>query len=252
MQDTYIKTEKHGAVYQITIDRPKANAINVDMSLELYHAFMDFHQDNAMKAAVITGSGEKFFSAGWDLKSEEPIDADYGPGGFAGLTEVYHVQKPIIAAVNGMAVGGGFELALACDIIVAADHAEFFLPEAMVGIIPDAGGVLRLPKYLPQKLAMDMMLTGRRLSAEEGLHHGLLKNVTSFDELLPEAYRIAEQLTKSAPLSIAAIKEVVQYTAHLPVEEGFALMRSGELETYQKMLQSEDAIEGSKAFSVAS
>lgn len=248
MTESFIKAEKQGAICQITLDRPKANAINVQTSLELYQALMNFDNDETLNVAIITGSGDKFFSAGWDLKAQEPINVDYGPGGFAGLTELYHINKPIIAAVNGMAVGGGFELALACDIIIAADHAAFFLPEAMVGIIPDAGGVLRLPKYLPQKLAMDMMLTGRRLQAEEGLHFGMIKKVTPLPQLLPEAYRIAEKLTTAAPLSIAAIKEVVRHTAHLTVEEGFEQMRSGKLKAYIKMLKSEDAIEGPKAF----
>lgn len=246
---SFVKTEKRGAIYQITLERPKVNAINVPMSLELYEAFMHFHNDETLRVAILTGNDDKVFSAGWDLKAEEEIDADYGPGGFAGLTELYHINKPIIAAVNGMAVGGGFELALACDVIIAADHAEFFLPEAMVGIIPDAGGVLRLPKYLPEKLAMDIMLTGRRLQAEEGLHYGLIKSVVSPSRLLAEAYEIAEALTKAAPLSIAAIKEVVRQTAHLTVEDGFDRMRSGEMEAYNKVLKSEDAIEGPKAFS---
>lgn len=243
-----IKIKKENSILKITLDRPKANAINIEMSEQLYQAFKDFEKDESLKVAIVTGSGNDFFSAGWDLKSEEPLDSEYSAGGFAGLTEMYDLKKPIIAAVNGMAVGGGFELALACDIILASSHAEFFLPEAMIGIIPDAGGVLRLPKYIPRKFAMDMMLTGRRLQAEEGVKYGLIKKVTSQSELLPEAYKIAEQLIEAAPLAIAAIKEVMNHTEHLSVKEGFELMRSGKLKTYNNMLQSEDALEGPRAF----
>lgn len=248
MREQTIQIKKEDAIVQITLDRPKANAINKQMSEELYKAIKDFNEDDSMRVAIITGRGDKFFSAGWDLKSNEDLDTDYGPGGFAGITEFYDIQKPIIAAVNGIAAGGGFELSLACDIILAAEDAEFFLPEANIGIIPDAGGVLRLPKAIPQKVAMDMLLTGRKLTAEEGVHHGLIKQTTSRENLLDEAYTIAKQLSESAPLSIQAIKEVVQHTAHLPIKEGYEKMRSGELKAYHKMLQSNDAVEGPTAF----
>ena len=162
--------ERHESVLLITLDRPKANAIDSTTSLALYQAFSDFEADPSLQVAVLTGGGERFFSAGWDLNAAqegEAVDADHGPGGFAGLTEFFSLTKPVIAAVNGMAVGGGFELALACDLIVAADHAQFFLPEAQIGIAPDSGGVFRLPARLPRAIAMEMMLTGKRLDAEE-------------------------------------------------------------------------------------
>ena len=149
-----VKRERHGAVLELTLDRPKANAIDMATSRALHGAFSEFAADDALRVAILTGGGEKFFSAGWDLKAAaagEEVDADHGSGGFAGLTEFYQLNKPVIAAVNGFAAGGGFELALACDLIVAADHAEFFLPEVTIGIIADAGGVFRLPRRIPPR-----------------------------------------------------------------------------------------------------
>ena len=138
-------------VLVITLDRPKANAIDATTSHVLGDAFISFRDDNNLRVAIVIGAGERFFCGGWDLKAAsegEAVDADFGPGGFAGLTELWNLDKPVIAAVNGLAVGGGFELALAADLIIAANTAEFFVPEATLGIIPDSGGVLRLPRSL--------------------------------------------------------------------------------------------------------
>ena len=143
MTDSVI-CKPYGAVLLITLNRPKANAIDAKTSHAMGEAFINFANDPDQRVAVITGSGERFFSAGWDLKAAaegEAVDADFGRGGFAGLTELWNLDKPVIAAVNGYAAGGGFELALAADLIIAADHAQFFLPEATIGIIPDSGGV---------------------------------------------------------------------------------------------------------------
>lgn len=137
--------------------------------------YLNFRDDPQLRVAIITGAGEKFFSAGWDLKAAaegEAPDADFGPGGFAGLTEIFNLDKPVIAAVNGYAFGGGFELALAADFIVCADNASFALPEAKLGIVPDSGGVLRLPKILPPAIVNEMVMTGRRMGAEEALRWG--------------------------------------------------------------------------------
>src|SRR5690606_28614608 len=146
-----------------------------------------------------------------DLKAGETVDEDHGPGGFAGLTEIFDLRKPVIAAVNGLAVGGGFELALACDLIIASHRAEFFLPEAKIGIIPDAGGVLRLPKVLPRAIALEMLYTGRRLTAERAFHFGLVNHVVSGSGLMKKAREVANEIVRAAPLSIAAIKEVIRH-----------------------------------------
>ncbi|MGH6891941.1 MAG: enoyl-CoA hydratase-related protein, partial [Dongiaceae bacterium] len=168
-----------GRVMVLTLDRPKANAIDDGLSIALGDAFIRYRDDPTLRCAIVTAAGEKFFSAGWDLKSaaQNKIE-DYGPGGFAGLTELFDLDKPVIAAVNGMAVGGGFEIALCCDVIVADEHAQFFLPEVKVGVVPDGGGIFRLPRRVPESLALEMLLTGRRLSTDEALRLGLVNHVT--------------------------------------------------------------------------
>ena len=246
-----VKRERHGAVLELTLDRPKANAIDMATSRALHGAFSEFAADDALRVAILTGGGEKFFSAGWDLKAAaagEEVDADHGSGGFAGLTEFYQLNKPVIAAVNGYAAGGGFELALACDLIVAADHAEFFLPEVTIGIIADAGGVFRLPRRIPRAIAMEMILTGRRMAADEALHWGLINRVVSAAELLPEAHTLASQIAACAPLAVAAAKDVARATEQMAVDDAFAYIRSGGNAAYQAMLASEDSREGSRAF----
>jgi crotonobetainyl-CoA hydratase len=164
-----------------------------------------------------------------------------------GLSVINHLE-PVIAAVNGMAVGGGFELVLACDLIVAADHAQFFLPEAQIGIAPDSGGVFRLPKRLPRAIAMEMLLTGRRLSAEEALRWGLVNAVVAPDELIATALALAGRVATSAPLAQQAIMELVSAGESLSVQQAFELQRSVSLPAYKRMLQSQDAEEGSNAF----
>lgn len=200
---------------------------------------------------MIKRGGEKFFSAGWDLKAAaegEAPDADFGPGGFAGLTEIFDLDKPVIAAVNGYAFGGGFELALAADFIVCAENASFALPEARLGIVPDSGGVLRLPKLLPPAIVNEMVMTGRRMRAEEALRWGIVNRVVSQSELMDSARELAQQLVNSAPLAIAALKEIYRATSEMPVEEGYRYIRSGVLKHYPSVLHSEDALEGPQAF----
>jgi crotonobetainyl-CoA hydratase len=239
-----------GSVLTITLDRPKANAINVVTSRALYAAFSRLQDDAALRVGIVTGVG-RFFSAGWDLTGAvegEAVDADHGPGGFAGLTEFFALSKPVIAAVNGLAMGGGFELALAADLIVASPQAEFALPEVKLGMIPDSGGVLRLPQRLPRALATEMLLTGRRLGAEEALHLGLVNQVVPADQLLPSAMAMAEQIAMNAPLAVGAIKEVLRATAHQQIEAAYRTLRSGPLPIYRAMLTSDDAKEGPRAF----
>lgn len=247
----HVRVERHDSILLITLDRPKANAIDVATSLALYQAFADFENDPHLRVAVLTGGGDRFFSAGWDLKAAadgEAVDADHGPGGFAGLTEYFHRTKPIIAAVNGLALGGGFELALAADMIVSADSAEFALPEVQLGIIADSGGVLRLPKRIPPVIASEMLMTGRRMTATEAHSWGLVNRVAAPDGVLSEAIGLAAEVTAGAPLALRAIKEVTAAVETASVEDGFDLMRSGQLVGYRSMLDSQDALEGSKAF----
>ena len=245
-----VRTAVDDGVLTITLDRPKANAIDVTTSLALHAAFVRLQQEPALRVAIITGTG-RFFSAGWDLSAAvagEAIDADHGPGGFAGLTEFFTLDKPVIAAVNGLAIGGGFELALAADLMVAADTAEFALPEAKLGMMADSGGVLRLPKRLPRAIAAELLLTGRRMGAAEAQSWGLVNRVVPLADLAAASQALARELVVAAPLALAAVKQVLRATEAVPVEDGYRVLRSGVLPAYRAMLTSADAQEGPQAF----
>lgn len=249
MSELHIK--RNGYILEITLDRPKANAIDAKTSFAMGEAFIAFRDAPELRVAIITGAGERFFSAGWDLKAAadgEAPDADFGPGGFAGLTELFNLDKPVIAAVNGYAFGGGFELALAADMIVCSRNASFSVPEAKLGIVPDSGGMLRLPKILPPAIAMEMMMTGRSMDAEEALRWGVVNAVVESEQLMPHARELAAQIAANAPLAVAAIKEIYRETSELAVEEGYRHARSGKLKHYPSVLHSEDALEGPTAF----
>ena len=245
-----VRTQRDGAVLEVVLDRPPANAIDAATSRALGAAFVELRDDPTLRVAIVTGGGERFFSAGWDLKAAAAVepDRDWGPGGFAGLTELFDCGKPVIAAVNGIAAGGGFELALACDLVVAASHAEFLLPEARIGLIADAGGALRLARRLPHAIAMDMLLTGRRMGAQEASGWGLVNHVTAANDLVPRARSLAAQICASAPLAIAAYKEVLERTEGLPLRDGYRVMRSDACPAYHRMRASEDFREGPRAF----
>lgn len=246
--DVQVRTD--GPVLVITLDRPKANAIDVPASQALYRAFARLRSEPGLRAAILTGAGERFFSAGWDLKAAaagEGIEADHGPGGFGGLTELFDLGKPVIAAVNGLALGGGFELVLAADLVVAAEHAEFALTEATLGLVPDAGGLLRLPARLPRPIAVEWLLTGRRVGAAEAARWGLVNRVVPAGQLMPAALELARAICASAPLAVAAVLEIMRETEGSAVTEGYRIMRSG-LPAYQRMLGSDDAREGVCAF----
>jgi crotonobetainyl-CoA hydratase len=246
-----VRTDVVDGVLVVTLDRPSANAIDVATSLALYAAFARLESDPALRVGVVTGAGDRFFSAGWDLKAAaagEAVDADHGPGGFAGLTELFGRTKPVIAAVNGLALGGGLELALAADLMVLADHAELALPEVRVGVVADSGGLLRLPRRLPEAVARELLLTGRRMTAEEAARWGLANRVVPAPELRSTALDLAAEIVAGAPLAVAAIQEVLSATASLDVPGAFARMRSGDLPAYARMLGSEDALEGPRAF----
>ena len=247
-----LHTTIEGRVMILTMDRPKANAINSGLSKALGHAFIRYRDDSALRCAIVTAAGEKFFSAGWDLKAaaENKDEAeDYGPGGFAGITELFDLDKPVIAAVNGMAVGGGFEIALCCDLIVADDHAQFFLPEVKVGVVPDGGGMFRLPRRVPESLALEMLMTGRRLSTDEALRLGLINHVTPKGGALAKAKEIAAEILEASPKSIRAVKQAHRLTRDLTVEEAYRALRSGGVPAYDRLRASKDYWEGAAAFS---
>lgn len=245
-----VRTEQRGEVLEVTLDRPKANAIDDATSRRLGEVFADFRDDPGLRVAIVTGAGERFFCAGWDLKAVAAgnADGDYGVGGFAGLTEFWGLEKPVIAAVNGYAAGGGFELALACDLVVAADEALFSLPESKIGIVPDAGGVLRLPRAMPRAMAMEMLLTGEPWPAAELARWGVVNRVVPRAAVMDTARELAARMCTAAPLSLAAIKAVVAATSHLGLRDAYAEMRSGRIASYTRINASEDAKEGPRAF----
>ena len=239
-----------GPVLAVTIDRGKANAIDAATSRELGRVFAAFRDDPGLRVAVLTGAGDRFFCAGWDLNAAaggEEFEADYGEGGFGGFGELPGLLKPVIAAVNGMAVGGGFEIVLAADLVVAADHARFWLPEASLGIVPDTAS-MRLPRMLPPVVANEILYAGRRLDAAEARRWGLVNSVVSAEDLAAEARALAARVAEAAPLSVAAIREIRDRTHHLPLHQAFELLRSGDLTAYEAMLASADAAEGPVAF----
>ncbi|HCV20634.1 MAG TPA: carnitinyl-CoA dehydratase, partial [Gammaproteobacteria bacterium] len=240
-----------------TLNRPKVNAIDFELSRRINEAVVMLRDDADLRVGLITAPGEKIFSAGWDLKAldqgDQQLDAWWEadadlPGGFAGLTEMWGLNKPVIAAVNGLAVGGGFELVMACDLIIAADHVEFQLPEMPLGIVPDAGAIQRLPRRIPYNVAVEMLLLGRRMGAQEAAAHGLVNAVVPAAELITRARQWAEQIADSAPLAVQTVKEVLRAIEGDTIEDSFQTMRTGDLPIYRKMLRSEDAKEGVKAF----
>lgn len=252
-----VHVERRNGVLEVTLDRPKVNAIDRATSIALGEAFCELRDDPDLRVGIVTAAGERAFSAGWDLKAaaagvDEQVGlwwhADYGPGSFAGLTELWDLNKPVIAAVNGLAIGGGLELAIACDLIICAEHAYFALPEVPLGIVPDSGGLQRVPKRLPYNIAMEMLLLGRRMEADEAMHYGMINRVVPADQLLPSAREWADRIAAGAPLAVQAIKEILRETESLSVRESFAHLREAELENFPRVLQSEDAKEGVAAF----
>jgi len=253
-----VKVEIHGQIIEITIDRPPANAINPGVSSAIYAALSRLQNNDDLRVGIITGAGERIFSAGWDLKeiaalenNEDAVNSAIDcPGGFAGITEFWGLKKPVISAINGMAVGGGFEIALATDLVIAAEHAEFFLPEMQRGFLPDVGAIQILPRKLPYNVAMELLYTGRRMSAQEAERWGLVCRVCAAAELMPRARALAREVAQGAPLALQALKEVVPAIHNLPLPRAFAATRPGnaELPIYQRMLMSEDFMEGPRAF----
>jgi crotonobetainyl-CoA hydratase len=245
-----VRTERRGRVLLVTLDRPKANAIDAPTSRRMGEVFAAFRDDPELRVAVVTGAGERFFCAGWDLEAAaagEAPDADFGVGGFGGLQLLPDMNKPVIAAVNGMAVGGGFELALSCDLIVAAAHARFALPEIEAGTLADAATV-KLPRRMPFHVAMELLLTGRWMEAEEAKRWGIVNEVVPAERLLARALELAERLAEGPPLVFAAIKEVVRESWPLPEQEALRRINRREYPTVARLYDSEDQKEGARAF----
>ncbi len=245
-----ILTTRHGPVLEVTIDRPKANAIDAATSRMMGDVFAGFRDDPDLRVAILTAAGEKFFCPGWDLKAAaegEAPDSDYGVGGFGGLQELPGLNKPVIAAVNGLAFGGGFEIMISCDIIIAAEHATFALPEIKSGTVADAASI-KLPRRIPYHVAMEMLFTGRRIDAREAKHWGLVNEIVAADKLMARAREVAGQLADGPPLVYAAIKEITRDTAHLPVQQAFDMVTKRKLKTVDALYSSEDQLEGAKAF----
>tara|TARA_A100001011_G_scaffold28189_1_gene27415 strand:- start:30 stop:821 length:792 start_codon:yes stop_codon:yes gene_type:complete len=245
-----VLTEQRGAVLEVTLNRPKANAIDVATSRELGEVFAGFRDDPELRVAIITGAGEKFFCPGWDLKAAaegEAVDSDYGVGGFGGLQELPDLNKPVIAAVNGICCGGGLEWALSADMILAAEHATFALPEINSGTIADAA-TLKLPKRIPWHIAMELLFTGRWMDAAEAHHWGLVNEVTALDKLLARAHELAAMLAEGPPLVFAAIKEVSRASENMRFQDALDGITGRNFPTIDKLYSSEDQLEGARAF----
>lgn len=245
-----IRATRRGKVLEVTIDRPKANAIDAATSRLMGEVFASFRDDPKLRAAILTGTGERFFCPGWDLKAAaagEAPDADYGVGGFGGLQELPGLGKPVVCAVNGLAFGGGFEIMISCDIVIAAEHATFALPEIRSGVIADAATV-KLPRRIPYHVALEMLLTGRVIDAAEARHWGIVNEVVPADRLMKRAHEVAKLLADGPPLVYAAIKETLERTHHLSDREALALLNRRGLPSIARLYASEDQLEGARAF----
>ena len=245
----FIKVDREGPVTIFTLSRPEVmNALHSPAHFELDEAFNAFAADPDQWVGIVTGAGDRAFSAGNDLKHQAG-GGKMGspPSGFAGLTSRFDLDKPLIAAVNGVAMGGGFEIALACDLIVASEAATFALPEPRVGLAALAGGLHRLPRMIGQKQALGMILTGRRVSAAEGQTLGFVNEVTKPDELMATARRWAAQICELSPMSIRASKEAVYKGLDEPTLEA-AIKGQNRYPAVAALFKSEDFVEGPMAF----
>ena len=256
-----VRTVRRGKVLEITLDRPPVNAVDDATSMELYKAFNTLQEDDDLLVGLVTSAGSKIFSAGWDLKgvaaADNPDDTESAdgasPGGFCGIVEYWDLHKPVICAVNGHVVGGGFEFVLATDIILAADHVEFWLPEMQRGFVAAAGAIQRLPRRIPYNVAMELFYTGRHMGAAEAKHWGLVAEVLPSDKLLDRARELADQLSQCSPLALQAQKAIMPVVMSLTVEEAMQVTKRQNMERdappiYVKMKKSDDFLEGSRAF----
>jgi len=245
-----IKTRQDGAILEVTLDRPKANAIDLATSRIMGQIFAQFRDDPDLRVAILTGAGEKFFCPGWDLKAAadgDAVDGDYGVGGFGGLQELRDLNKPVIVAVNGIACGGGLELALSADMILAAEHATFALPEIRSGTVADAASI-KLPKRIPYHIAMELLLTGRWMDAQEAHRWGLVNEVVPKDQLMTRARDLASLIASGPPLVYAAIKEVVRDAEDSKFQDALNRITQRQLRSVDILYGSEDQLEGARAF----
>ncbi len=245
-----IRTRREGGILEVTLDRPRANAIDLATSRIMGETFKAFRDDPDARVAIVTGAHDHFFCAGWDLKAAaggDAVDGDYGVGGFGGIQELPGLNKPLIAAVNGLAVGGGFELALSCDLILASATARFGLPEINAGTIADAASI-KLPRRMPYHVAMEMLLTGRFMDAEEAHRWGVVNEVLAPSALIDRAWELARTLASGPPLVFAAIKEVVRESENLRAQDALSRVMKRQFETVDRLYDSEDLQEGARAF----
>ncbi len=244
--------EKRDHIAYVTVNRPEVlNALHAAANEELSEIWNDFDADPNLWVAILTGAGDRAFSAGNDLKATAAIDRGQssGPrrpakGGFGGITSRYDLWKPVIGAVNGWAMGGGCEMALACDILVAAENAQFGLPEPRVGLVAGAGGMHRLPRQIPLKIAMGMMLTAKPISAARAYELGLVNDVVPLPDLMPTAERWAREIMECAPFAVRGSKEAAMRGLDLPLETAIARPYAN----IQMHMASEDRVEGPRAF----
>ena len=246
-----VQTRTEGHIFEVTLDRPKANAIDLVTSRRMGEVFKSFRDDPELRVCIVRTAGEKFFSAGWDLKAAAAGDSvvgNYGVGGFAGLQELRDLNKPVIAAVEGMCVGGGFELALSCDMILATEASSFALPEIRAGTLADAA-TIKLPKRIPYHVAMDMLLTGRWMDCAEAHRWGLVNEMMADGPALYDrAWELARLLASGPPLVFAAIKEVAREAESMKFQDAMNRITKMQLVTVDKLYNSEDGMEGFKAF----
>ncbi len=251
MNEGPIKTRREGAILEVTLDRPKANAIDLATSRIMGDVFREFRDSQQLRVAILTGGGDKFFCPGWDLKAAadgDAVDGDYGVGGFGGLQELRDMNKPVISAINGIACGGGLELAISGDILIAADHARFALPEIRSGTVADAASV-KLPKRIPYHIAMELLLTGRWFDAEEAHRWGLVNEIVPGDQLMSRAWEQARLLASGPPLVYAAIKEIVRDAEDKKFQDALNHITQRQLRSVDVLYDSQDQLEGARAFS---
>jgi crotonobetainyl-CoA hydratase len=246
-----VRTHAEDGVLEVTLDRPKANAIDLPTSRAMGEVFASFRDDPDLRVAIVRTEGEKFFSAGFDLKAAADgaaVQGEYGVGGFGGLQELPDLNKPVIAAVHGMAVGGGWELALSCDLIYASEASRFGLPEINAGTLADAA-TIKLPKRIPYHVAMELLLTGRWMSADEAERWGVVNEVLPDEEaVLARAWETARLLASGPPLVFAAIKETARVAEALRFQDAMDLVTTSALPTVATLYSSEDEQEGFRAF----
>jgi len=235
--------EKEGRIAIMTINRPEAlNALNMDVRRELNEAMIDFRDDPELWVAIITGAGDRAFSAGADIKEFRPGPIEEPKG--VEIVSPDQIWKPFIAAINGYALGGGLELAMTCDIRIAAEHARLGQPEINIGFMPGAGGTQRLPRFVPRAMAAEILLTGQRIEAQEAYRIGLVNKVVPLDQLMPTAKQYAETICQAGPLGVRATKEAMIRGYNMTLEEGLKLER----ELANRVRSTEDFMEGARAF----